>query len=585
MTRRVVFDLTLTLRSPFLMRALHGARFGAGAAQLRDEDGTPIMPADQVRGIFRHALHELCAATGGRAIGEALLRRLFGAKSRGQDETGEHDRPERALLIFSDLRAPSLAGTASGETTRIAIDDETGAARTGHILVSELVAPMGAEVAFAGTIVGLLADDEVETVAAALRKAMPLITAVGTAKSAGFGEVLAERSRIAVAADRPLALPSGGAAAQARLAFRLTFDRPILVDAWQADRNMSVGAAIVPGAALKGALARKLMLAGEDPENGRCSAALAALVVSHAFPESADGRISGLPLPLSLVAGRGGDGIVIGDALGLPPGRGAMIAGRAAIFQPDWKPAWFAAAREALGHPPFDEPANIARAHVEIGDERVAVDGALFTLVARSARLGGGPRGWRMTLDFAGIDDAAMRAVLLGLFRDGLDAIGRTGASAAVADLPGVEMPAIEPVPGGGNRFAVVLRTPAAMTDAAPGTSARAAYEDYWRQTLPAARLIDFFAAQRLAGGYLAMRRRAYGPQRYQPFVLTEPGSVFLLEGDVAGNLAHFARTGLPVPPLGGRQVDWRSCPFVPENGFGAIDVGYRRPGAEVEHV
>lgn len=585
MTRRVVFDVMLTLRSPFLMRALHGARFGVGAAQLRDEDGTPIMPADQLRGVFRHALRELCAATGGRAIDAALLRRLFGAKSREHDETGEHDRPDRALLIFSDLRAASLTGGSSGEVTRIAIDDETGAARTGHILVSELVAPMGTEVAFAGTIVGLLADGEVETVAAALRKALPLITAIGAAKSAGFGEVLAESSRIAIAADRPLTLPAGGAVAPARFAFRLTFDRPILVDAWQADPNMSVGAAIVPGAALKGALARKLMLVGEDPENGPYSAALAALVVSHAFPETADGRIAGLPLPLSLVAGKGGDGVVIGDALGLPPGRGAMIAGRAATFQPDWKPAWFAAAREALGHPPFDEPANLARAHVEIGDDRVAVDGALFTLVARSTRLGGRPRGWCMTLDFTGIDDAAARAVLLGLFRDGLDAIGRTGASATVADLPGGETPAIEPLADCGNRFAVVLRTPAVLTDAAPGTPAQAAYETYWRQTLPAARLVDFFAAQRLAGGYLAMRRRAYGPQRYQPFVLTEPGSVFLLEGEIAGDLARLARTGLPVPPLGGRPVDWRTCPFMPENGFGAIDVGYRRPATEVDHV
>ncbi len=120
-----------------------------------------------------------------------------------------------------------------------------------------------------------------------------------------------------------------------------------------------------------------------------------------------------------------------------------------------------------------------------------------------------------------------------------------------------------------------MLRTAGILTDASPGTSAEDAYSAYWKSVLPQAVLVDFFAAQRLAGGYQSVRRRAYGRDTYRPFVLTEPGSVFLLQGPIAGTLDNFIRFGLPVPLLGGRSVSWRTCPFVPGNGFGAIDVEY----------
>jgi hypothetical protein len=80
------------------------------------------------------------------------------------------------------------------------------------------------------------------------------------------------------------------------------------------------------------------------------------------------------------------------------------------------------------------------------------------------------------------------------------------------------------------------------------------------------------FARQCLAGGYHASRRRPYPD--YYPFVLTEAGAVFRLAikgEDTRRKLAEALRFGLPVPRLGGNVATWRTCPYMPENGYGEI--------------
>ncbi len=397
MSRRVTFDVTVTVKSPFLFRALHGALLGVDAAQLRDETGAPIIPADQFRGLLREAITDLAEATGQGIASSSMIDRLFGTESRAMQETGEHDRPERAALVFSDLRAANTHGASdenggtlrkAGELTRIEIDEQTGAAKVGHVFVTELVAPMGASVPFAGKIVAFLDDDEVEPVTDALAKALRLIASIGAFKSVGFGEVVPDQTSIRSTSATSLGLRRKERGEDERLDYRITFDRPFLVDARRVANNAFSGATTIPGAVFKGALARRLELAGENPEKGRFAEALAALVVSHAFPEAPNGQISGLPLPLSMVGARVGNAIKLGDALETPRGKGVMIDGEPAVFAANWKrgaaPDWFAAAREAIGHAPYLEPAKLARTHTAIADTGTAFDQKLFTTVARS---------------------------------------------------------------------------------------------------------------------------------------------------------------------------------------------------------
>jgi len=121
------------------------------------------------------------------------------------------------------------------------------------------------------------------------------------------------------------------------------------------------------------------------------------------------------------------------------------------------------------------------------------------------------------------------------------------------------------------DHYAVTLETDAVL---ACGGDAQDAYAEYWERVCSGAELVNFFASQRLAGGYIGMRFQMT-PGRYAPFMLTEAGSVFLLKGDIAEGLQSLIHDGLPSPIIEGTVTDWRTCPFQPENGYGRIRADY----------
>ncbi|MGB8899356.1 MAG: RAMP superfamily CRISPR-associated protein, partial [Methylocella sp.] len=197
MSEIVRLSVALTLRSPFMFQGLANAMLGIDAANLRGESGRPVIPADQIKGVLRAACevlkdHKLDIAP------EALLNRLFGAESPKHKENDfeSYDRPHRGLLIAGDLAA-GLPEKSELTTTRIEIDDETGAVKSGALQVVELVAPFGKEVAFKGEFV-LLAEKgvEPEQVESLLSRALALVPAIGAFKSAGFGEIVASEVKI-----------------------------------------------------------------------------------------------------------------------------------------------------------------------------------------------------------------------------------------------------------------------------------------------------------------------------------------------------------------------------------------------------
>lgn len=575
--KRCEIDIALTVRSPFLFQGLANGLMGIDTAQLRDEEGRPVIPADQVRGVLLEAMTDLAAAAPTLATADDI-RQLFGQGSiEAKAGTGgviEYDRPERSELIFADLVADGL-DCSVGETTRVQIDEETGAVKTGHMQVIELVAPLRREVTFKGSFVAFLKRGSSKRQIDAIVAALATVSSIGAFKSAGFGEIT--KHSLTVGAEQDLALPAA-TSAPLRQSYLVSFDRPILVDAkWVADNAVS-GAAIVPGAAFKGALAERLRRAGIDPESDpRFAKPLAAMRVSHAFPVTDAGDLLLESLPLSLVAlKREGEGFAFGDALKVPYGRGATIDGEAALFSTDWKDETFSDAAKALGRVGGDPPSELPRTHTAIGPKGIAEDQRLFTTIARSTR----GRKWLLTVDGGG--DSPEYQQLVALLEGGLDGIGRTGARATL--LP-VTQPVAWPQPkcvaSHPDLFVVVLRTPAMMTDPLAAGDAKTQYERYFELTCPDAMLENFYAAQRLAGRYLATRRRPYGAT-YYPFVLTEPGSTFLIKAkpgktkSVSEKLAQLMRSGLPVVALSrAAPLSWRNCPFVPENGFGDITVDH----------
>ncbi len=586
MNQRLVFTLRLTVRSPFLFRGLDGGMVGVDAAQLRNELGRPIIPADQVRGVLREALGDLAEAS--PVVSVADIGALFGGESRNEGESGTSNDPSRGTISFSDL-APERDLPCPKETTRIEVDDATGAVKRGHLQILELVAPFGEKVTFIGNIVVYAPVGQARRLEDLLGKALRLVSGIGAFKSAGFGEIVHTHSGISLKSERSLSLPAEAGAGPGRLNLRVSFDRPILVDAERIADNAFLGSWIIPGAVFKGALAERLAQAGLNPGEASLGEALSQLYISHAFPESVvAGKAWGLPLPLSLVAAKvGATGeLAYGDVLDVPSGWGGMLQGHPAQFAGDWKDAWFGGAYSLLGCPDGEEPPALARTRTSISAETgTAKDGALFTAIARSVvRPDGSPRTWLVEVDFGKVADKALARQFASILRnEGLDRIGKTEAHAVFTDAAEASFAEPRPILGTANRFAIVLTTPALMLDAAVLcddmgrwiSSPETAYGEYWQSVLPGATLHSFFAAQRFTGGYLARRRRPYGPDRYFPFLLTDAGSVFDLEVKDMGVLAELLRYGLRPPLINGKAVTWRTCPYMPENGYGRVSADY----------
>jgi CRISPR/Cas system CSM-associated protein Csm3 (group 7 of RAMP superfamily) len=598
---RRVLSVELGVTSPFLFAGESNAMLGVDGAALRDHAGRPLVPAEQVRGVLRAAMETLKRHATAVADGD-LVKRLFGdesPKNEGRDPS-DYDKPERGTLLFGNLvadtdeRVPIL--------TRVAIDDETGAAAEGQLQLIELVAKPGATVTFTGKAV-LFADNEAvaDRSERALSRAAALVPAIGSTKSAGFGEVTAFAVRRDPAtADKLLTLPNliGAPENEGRVALVVTSDRPLLVDAARVTENLFAGAEVIPGTAVKGALAERIRRAGGDPESGAgLGLALSRLRVSHALPENGSGHVAGLFVPNSVCAIKGPQGWIFGDALSGDPARIPMMEGRTPHFPVDWKPEAFG---EFAAKGLFPASAGIPldpRMHVKIGKEGVAEDAKLFATLRRRHMRGDAPQRWRLVIDTGGIEDAGHARQLVQLLLQGLDNVGRTGATLSFeraednADDPRNRLRSSAPPGAEGRTFNVSLITPGLLVDA--GAIARrgdrrvrvADHAAYWNALGFA--LEACFQGVKLAGGYVATRRRPYGSS-YYPFVLTEAGSVFRVTGD-AKRMAGLLRHGLPAASqTGAATLGWRNCPYLPENGYGeiALDlVDHAGLGKAVAHV
>lgn len=614
---RSIYDIRLAIRSPFLFRGLSAKLFGLDATQIRDEDGRPIIPSDQVRGIVREGLELLAAYTEPRVIEPDDILSLFGRPSartgEKDDGRGNTNAPIRGRIHFSDLTAPGtledeeradLARNASRETTRVKIDPETGAAETGALQVLELVAPFGDVVPFDGEIV--VYEDKAGSLGDLISKALALHPSVGAFKTSGFGEIVHASSRVTLRPQVAATAASIPTPTDGVVRLRVTFDRPVMVSTDKVADNADLGAVVLPGAVFKGALADGMRQRGDDPEG---NGVLSRMVFGHAFPESATrGQRIHLPLPLSMVAETKPrpDGseiveIVYGDAMDVDFGRGAFLKGcqTPAKFTTDWKEAWFYETDGPLARPSFIDVPPVARTHVAINAEAetgrraysgsgTAANQALYTTLARSVRrkLDDGSmidRSWLFDIalqQLSEVERAEALKLIARMAAEGLDGIGRTGARARLSVVSSIEPEQPMPRHGHPGEFTLMLLTPALLLDPkaiwdAHGrelASARDAYAAYFRVALgDDVTLLNFFAEQELAGGYQARRFRPYGANEYFPFLLTRPGSIFRFGGDAENpRLAQWLRAGLPLPHLeGAAKLDWRNCPYVPENGFG----------------
>nr|WP_321444808.1 RAMP superfamily CRISPR-associated protein [uncultured Cohaesibacter sp.] len=589
MNERRKYTLKLQLESPFMFESEVNNRVGVDCAFLRDENDAPIIPAAQIKGVLRDALEHLASATDLVSLDETNA--LFGVASQEGDDLLEQARPERALGYWGDLTA-AIDPNQTCSTTRIEIDDEKGNVKRGSLQVIELAAPFGQQVAFEGPLVVHYAKGMgAERIEKAINCALHLIPAIGAYKSAGFGAVVSEKCGINFQTISSSELPSAESKLPLRTAFNVTFDRPLLVDTSRAADNVFESAVVIPGSVFKGALAERLSRAGLEPENEATplGQALAALSISHAFPlisgKGQETCLAELPIPASVLYVKSDNGERYFDAINAPrPGVGILLKNETTqtTFVFTGKSKDKEAFRKNFGMPEFP-PNRVVRTHVSINEN---VDGQRNDIASRSftaedkklyssSMLPVRGQKWRLTIDATRISDPKIAEQLLAAFTQEMDGIGKTAAIASFEADQLSEPTAIE-----GEIFDIMLVTPAVLFDPVEGDeatkrSSSELYEAYFKEHLEAD-LVNFFARQTFAGQYPAVRRRPYGKSTYYPFVLTQKGAVFrikLTSEQSREKLRDALAFGLPCPEIGGEPANWKRCPFVPENGYGAIQL------------
>jgi len=580
---RHLYRLSIAIRSPVMCQGLAPAGLGVDASFIRDEQDRPILPADHVKGLIRAALAHRRPD---------LVESLFGPRAKGAEaEMGESNVPVRGRVFLSDLATDDCQSP--GYSTRIAISATTGAAEPGMLQVCEMIAPPGKVLTFTGQLVVYEASGvspqgvSPESDKAALEEALGAIPAVGAFKSIGFGELAAkpELSEQAPPARRMIGLDSE------RVALEIAFDRPVLIDARRLADNVFTSSAIVPGAVVKGALAMSLGRQGHLAP--ALSRALSAIGISQALPLDVHGRAMMQTPPRSLIIAEGEEGMVVGCGLFTPLEGGALIGGEPGLFSNDWKPKGHRAAAAAMNWTPSRLDPTVQRTRVAVGEDGVAEDQMLFVHQAlpclhddATTKAGGKmvQRRWRLEVSRNGVPADAWSA-LLGALAEGLDGIGKTDARLSVVNASPTAAPdAPDPMngPDGAECWAVTLASPTLMIDPDESWDAAVQYQDYWNWALRRlgcdgrAVLTSWFTHERLHGGYEAMRRSLFGAGRYQPLLLTSPGSVFLLTGppELRNALRKALLHGLPArpPKASGKDVlTWKDTVFVPENGYGEI--------------
>ena len=389
------------------------------------------------------------------------------------------------------------------------------------------------------------------------------------------------------------AIPKPAPAVTDSFQYSLKPAAPFCVSLQRLSGNLFESDSEIPGGVLKGMVARMLLaMAGDrgfrvDAELGRRLPKYAHLCAefervrfTHALPaKSGEGRKRPVRPPLSLVSA---DERLFFDAADRP--KPFLIGGAAPTFKIDWK------------HKDPDALQQFGREWPETELRvRTAIDGE--TLRAKESQLFAyemvNPNGfeWLGTADLSQVtkDKAAVAAELASLLTGGLAGLGKTKAAVEVECGASLFEPALasrpEPISG---EWRITLMTAALLCDPAKLTRSSGnsgelleAYRDSWseisKRTL---RLERFFAAQKLAGGYYLFKRFQKG-QQYLPWLLTEPGSVFILRA-AEGKLKEasaFVKTawegGLDLPDWAKAKYgdSWETCPFVRENGYGEVAV------------
>ena len=609
MKKHFALQVQLTLEGPILTAGGVMHEPGIDIPMARDSRGRYMLPFSLIKGKVLDALTELNEDS--FEVNETVRRRFAKSGSRLREWLGSQNsdgvyEPERGRLRFSDFITLDT-GVPGNVIERNQLDQQTGATKDQMLLVIEAPFLYGQSVVFQGKVEFVGSDQDATVVQRYLDDSLRWIPSFGAYRTTGYGR---NKSVATTLHASPVSMISSPAASEL-LPWRLKIDRPLCLVGRKHSQNHFESLDTISGTVLKGSIARLLQELADSTERDVSRFAwgeftklrenFSKIRFTEARPVKV-GSDSRRPIepPLSIVRCPI-DSPEFNDKyfdVSLADGPRLFYAaedvqkthGAAPAFMPDWKGKDFGVVRKAFHWPEIARERRI-RTAIDYLTGR-STDAQLFSYgMTLPERIDseGALHQWEWLgsiclADIAPGDQPLVRDELAELLKHGIPNIGRTRAGAAVEWLQ--PEPAKEPNELDGGVYLVTLQTECLMTDPAilqtgASTAIRDAYSEHWRELSEGSlSLGNYFARQSLYGGYVSRRAKK---SSYEPFLLTDRGSVFVLHVKDSAKAMELVQDwltkGLPEPkwvePRYGQQGEplWQRCPYIRENGYGEICV------------
>ncbi len=606
----VTLPVILTLEGPILSKSTSIGGHGLDAIMTKNYKGEYYLPGTLVKGRLRQAIEELSS------VDQSLED--FNGKWLGK-EAGNTDNqapvaPERTRVNFHDF---VYKKTVTGENElkkddrdktlhRIKIDKERGSVEKGALLIIDAPFAVNEHIDFSGEITFIAKDEsDINNVKNCIEVGLKWIPAFGSEKSVGFGKLLqvdiAEPKK-----EKIINVQSYEKAAGNELSDIIITPGGLFCFAKrQVTKNLFESEDIIPGNAIKGALATTWagildkngnieVDANFDPNRKELSENFGKIRFTHAFPVQRTKNERPVVAPLSLVKSKktSEDKEKIYDLAFQEVT--ILIDPYAPAFATDWKDR--SDVDKVFGW--HEKPDRELRIRTSIDRKRLkAEDKKLFAYEMVI------PKGfkWSSRIDLSRTDQSSrpeIESQLREILSVGLIGMSKTKTSAKIefptAKLKNKIKSKCEPIDWSGGKYWVltlqtpaILCNPANLNESSTGKDLNSEYKEVWSKISgKALELSHFFATQSLAGGYY-LHKRFQGDRPYRPYLLTDAGSVFVLkEKTCAMNVVEkWFNYGLDFPEWAKTEYlrnttdgnNWKSCPYIPENGYGEIAVNIHK--------
>jgi len=574
------FKISLTIRGPFITQSSAPMDYGIDAALARNKNGTPYISGTLVTGKLREAWEELKELDNFKPN---IINWLGEKSDPSQNDNLENTvSPTPKRLYINDLTLIDVKEKQE-VNYRIRLDSELGSVKKGAYLVTERPFAPGDEIIFQG-IARFLAHNKIEadSLIRHLEIGLKWLSQLGADRTVGFGELIGVKIESeTVSIKNTETLPVSDI-----YNFVIHPESPFCIsEHHKAGNNLFKSSDIIPGGVIKGTLATmwttllgcKNTIVNEtfDAKRPELGKYFDRLHFTHAFPSNEQRPVQ---QPLSLVKTDDFYDIALCKGAGL-------IDKKAPAFSVDWKNDDYEKVNKIFGKPNVKREMRV-RTKID-SEKRRSEDEKLFSyeMVVPMDDIS-----WRGRLDLSEVPEDKRSQVIeqfQSLVAQGLTGLGKTKTYAKIELLHENSISSSQPsnLDIRDGFWILTLQTSAILCNPNSNDALFQSYTAIFNEISDnSLELVQFFATQSLAGGFY-LWKRFQNPKNYQPYLLTDAGSVFVLKPKqeaIAKNfITKWAKTGLPLPAWAVKEYKsgdkdgnhWANCPYIPHNGYGEIAV------------